>query len=73
MYRNLSKRVEVVTPILAGEVKEKLWEILDTCLRDCRQAWVLSQDGGYSKLHSVGLEGTGTHEALMEMARRRYD
>lgn len=38
MYRNLSKRVEVVAPVLAKESKEKLWEILDVCLRDRRQA-----------------------------------
>jgi polyphosphate kinase len=50
MFRNLSKRVEVVTPVLARESKEKLWKILDICLRDRRQAWVLGVDGAYSQL-----------------------
>jgi polyphosphate kinase len=51
MYRNLSKRVEVVTPIVAVEAKEKLWEVLDVCLRDNLQAWALGNDGVYSQLH----------------------
>jgi polyphosphate kinase len=45
MYRNLSKRVEVVTPIRDSEAKAMLWEVLDVCLRDRRQAWVLGEDG----------------------------
>ena len=75
MYRNLSKRVEVVTPILAAEAKEKLWEVLDICLRDRRQAWTLGADGQYSHLSPAGSdkgpESVGTHETLMELARRR--
>jgi polyphosphate kinase len=75
MFRNLSNRVEVVTPILAGEGKEKLWTILDTCLRDHRQAWTLASDGKYTQLSPDGSDGGpesfGTHEALLELARRR--
>ena len=47
MYRNLSKRIEVIAPalvtapILAPTSKAKLWEILDNCLHDQRQAWTL--------------------------------
>jgi polyphosphate kinase len=62
MYRNLSKRVEVVTPILAEEAKERLWKILDICLHDGRRAWVLDEAGKYTQLCS---EGPGTHEILM--------
>ena len=51
MYRNLSKRIEVVTPIVAVEAKEKLWEVLDICLRDNLQAWALGNDAVYSQLH----------------------
>jgi polyphosphate kinase len=74
MYRNLSKRVEVVTPIFDPEAKAKLWEVLDICLRDRRQSWVLSEDGRYSQLQpdaeSHGPEASGTHATLMELARR---
>jgi polyphosphate kinase len=76
MHRNLSNRVEVVTPILAAESKEKLWKILDICLRDRRQAWVLGPDGHYTQLSPEGTDGPeslGTHEALMELARRRSE
>src|SRR5215472_13467322 len=75
MYRNLSKRVEVVTPILDEDAKTRLWEVLDICLRDQRQAWVLGEDGKYSQLRPAGSgegpEARGTHETLMELARRR--
>jgi polyphosphate kinase len=77
MFRNLSKRVEVVTPMLAREWKERLWEILDIYLRDRRQAWVLGADGAYSQLHAEpgvsGPEALGAHAALMDLARRRSE
>ena len=77
MYRNLSKRVEVVTPILDEDAKMRLWGVLDICLRDQRQAWVLGEDGKYSQLRPAGSgegpEARGTHETLMELARRRCE
>jgi polyphosphate kinase len=87
MFRNLSKRVEVVTPVFAREAKQKLWEVLDICLRDQREAWVLGENGMYSQLQPPGAtdgDGTngntndrpelaGTHATLMELARRRIE
>jgi len=77
MYRNLSKRVEVVTPVLAQDARAKLWEILQVCLQDTRQAWVLDGNGTYSQLHpgdvSEGPEKSGTHHTLMELARARSE
>ena len=55
MFRNLSRRVEVVTPVTALGPKERLWEILDICLRDQRQAWILNSDGRYAQLLSERL------------------
>ncbi len=72
MFRNLSKRVEVVTPVFTREAKEKLWEVLEILLRDQRQAWVLSSDGAFSQLHGDG-KAMGTHATLMELARRRSE
>ena len=75
MYRNLSKRIEVITPVLSPGPKKKLWEILDTCLRDRRQAWILENGGKYSRLepeeHSDGPENLGTHETLMKLTHDR--
>jgi len=75
MHRNLSKRIEVIAPILAPGPKARLWEILDICLRDQRQAWTLGSDGTYSPLqpkgNSEGPETIGTQETLMNLARAR--
>jgi polyphosphate kinase len=75
MYRNLSKRIEVVTPVFAEGPRKKLWEILDICLRDGRQAWILRDDGTYSQSRpegdSDGPEVLGTHETLTNLTRLR--
>jgi polyphosphate kinase len=75
MQRNLSKRVEAITPIEPRPLRERLWEILDIMLRDRRQAWDLRPDGSY--VQRVPLEGAsgpeavGTHQTLMELTRQR--
>jgi polyphosphate kinase len=72
MFRNLSKRIEVVTPVFAADPKKRLWEILDTCLRDQRQAWTLGPDAKYVQIRpqvgASGPEGVGTHQSLMDLA-----
>jgi polyphosphate kinase len=62
----------VVTPVLARESKEKLWEVLELMLRDQRQAWVLGSNGAFSQVHGAP-EAVGTHATLMELARRRSE
>jgi polyphosphate kinase len=75
MHRNLSGRVEVVTPICAPALKERLWEVLDICLRDSRQAWILHSDGSYELADRDGAgegpESLGTHQTLMDLAVQR--
>jgi polyphosphate kinase len=75
MFRNLSKRIEVVTPVRAEGLKQRLWEILDICLRDQREAWVLEPDGKYIQLRAtpdaIGPEANGTHKTLMDLALAR--
>lgn len=77
MHRNLSSRVEVVTPVRARPARAKLWEILDISLRDRRQAWVLNAEGRYEPLQPAGgddgPESLGTHHVMMELARSRAD
>lgn len=72
MYRNLSRRVEVVTPIYSSGAKQRLWEILDICLRDQRQAWVLGTDAKYTRAVAAdnedGSERVGSHQRLMDLA-----
>lgn len=75
MYRNLSKRIEVVTPVRATGAKKKLWEVLDIHLRDQRQAWTLGADGRYTQLRpedgATGPEAVGSHQALMQLTAGR--
>jgi polyphosphate kinase len=68
MYRNLSKRIEVVTPVTARTPKQRLWEILEICLRDTRQAWMLGSDCHYTRDESA--DDPGTHRILMDLALR---
>ena len=55
MHRNLSNRVEIVTPIFARPKTEAM-EFLDICLRDRGQAWLLDSNGNYKQLtpHTEG-------------------
>lgn len=64
----------MVAPITAPGSKQELWEILDICVHDRRQAWLLNSAGSYARLRPAGcgeeLEAVGTHAALMELTRR---
>jgi len=75
MYRNLSKRIEVVTPVQSLSAKQKLWEILEIGLRDRRQAWTLDANGDYAQLRPEGTGGgpeeVGTHRTLMRLTLER--
>jgi polyphosphate kinase len=75
MFRNLSKRIELVTPVYATASKKRLWECLDICLHDRRQAWELAADGSWFQLRPEGTaaaaDGFGTHQTLMNHARER--
>jgi polyphosphate kinase len=75
MRRNLSSRIEVLTPVSAEPLKERLWEVLDVNLRDQRQAWMMQSDGSYSLLQP-GVEGDGpetlgSHQVLMDLTCSR--
>jgi len=50
MHRSFDRRVELITPILDGEIKAYLKDsILTTCLKDEVNAHVLRPDGSYHK------------------------
>ncbi len=52
MTRNLSRRVEAITPIDDPKIAKELQEILGIMLADNRQAWELQSDGSYIQRHS---------------------
>ena len=75
MRRNLSNRVEVVTPIEDPRLQDQLAAILEVALADQRQAWEMLPDGRYRQRrprpddnHSP--EALGTHQVLMRQARQ---
>ncbi|MAO19515.1 MAG: polyphosphate kinase 1 [Phycisphaerae bacterium] len=50
MYRNLSNRVEAACPIEDPDAKRRIWELLDTVLRDQRKSWIMQPNGRYLRL-----------------------
>jgi polyphosphate kinase len=75
MFRNLSERVEAAVPIRERRLRIRLWEILETCLADRRDAWQMQADGSYSQLFPDGDDGVGTegtHATMMRLALARH-
>ena len=75
MERNLSWRVEVVAPVVAPALRQRLWEILEINLSDRRQAWMMTASGEYQRLEpgpeARGPEVDGTQSTLMRLRARR--
>jgi polyphosphate kinase len=75
MDRNLSRRVEAVTPVTSRALRERLWEVLQVQLEDRRNAWEMQPDGSYLRLEAG--EGAsevareGSHVTLMKRTRAR--
>src|SRR5262249_33730352 len=75
MYRNLSERVEATVPIYDRRLGTRLWEILEVCLADRRNAWELQPDGSYRQLEpdsDTGIGSAGTHATMMQLALARH-
>ena len=74
MYRNLSERVEAAVPILERRLRARLWEILEVCLADRRNAWQMQPDGDYVQLFpdDDGPGSEGTHATMMRLALARH-
>jgi len=68
MYRNLQTRVEAIVPIEVRAHRERCWDILQTMLRDRRQAWDLQSDGTYIQ-RIAGAKDLGTQQAIMNFFR----
>jgi polyphosphate kinase len=79
MERNLSDRVEAVTPVRDRALRQRLWTILQTMLSDHRQAWDLQPDGSYVQRTPPAHDGkassaiVGTHQALMDLTRQQAE
>jgi polyphosphate kinase len=72
MKRNLESRVEVVTPVEAPELRQKLREILDVQLNDQRSAWEMQSDGTYiQRRPGDDQDNRGCQKILIELAEKR--
>jgi polyphosphate kinase len=66
MPRNFDRRVETVVPIESPLLHERLESLLQTCLDDNRQAWMLQPDGTYvQRTPAAGEVERGTHARLL--------
>lgn len=75
MDRNLSRRVEAVTPVEHRALRERLWEVLQVQLADERNAWLLQNDGTYVHARvsdrASRVARDGSHVTLMKRTRQR--
>ncbi|HET9002780.1 MAG TPA: RNA degradosome polyphosphate kinase, partial [Gemmatimonadaceae bacterium] len=65
MPRNFDRRVEAVGPIDDRSLHPRLRSLLETCLRDNRQAWELGSDGSWRQRMPNGAEEQATHRTLL--------
>jgi polyphosphate kinase len=76
MFRNLSERVEAAVPIQDRRLRARLWEILEACLDDRRNAWEMREDGTYVQLvpdaDGTGPGSDGTQATMMRLALARH-
>lgn len=73
MTRNLSKRVEIAFPILDGEIRAEIIDVLKLYLADNTKAWQLEGYDGYKKLRpKEGEEALSAQMKLMENAILEY-
>ena len=70
MYRNLQARVEATAPIERQVHRQRLWDLMQICLTDQRQAWDLQPDGTYVQRKPTDpAKDIGTQQTLMNLTR----
>jgi polyphosphate kinase len=66
MPRNFDRRVETVVPIESPDLHPRLKALLNACVNDNRQAWILQPDGTYVQQRPLSGESErGTHALLL--------
>lgn len=70
MPRNLDRRVEAVVPVVAPHLRQELTELLEICLTDNRQAWLMQPDGTYIQCQpAAGEPLNSAHQRLMQRTK----
>ncbi len=71
MPRNLERRVEILFPILDETLQTKVYNILDTQLRDTMKAQLLQPDGTYDKIDKRGKVAFHSQNYFCEEAQQQ--
>ncbi|MCB0858401.1 MAG: polyphosphate kinase 1 [Solirubrobacterales bacterium] len=66
MPRNLDSRVELVTPVQDEIAKGQILDVMERCLADNTNSWVLDSSGNWSRLNREGGERRNVQDELME-------
>ncbi len=66
MPRNLDSRVELVTPVDDEIARDQILDVMERCLADNTNSWVLDSSGNWSRLSPEGGERRNAQEELME-------
>ena len=73
MPRNLERRVEILFPVEAPELTERLRHILDAECKDNLKAYFLQPDGSYTKLDKRGKVPFGSQDAFCREAQEKFE
>jgi polyphosphate kinase len=65
MPRNLDSRVELVAPVEDATLKAELLDVLERCLADNANTWVLGSDGDWARIEAGEEETRSVQEELM--------
>jgi polyphosphate kinase len=72
MRRNLSSRIEILTPVEDSNLQDRLRYLLDSQLGDERSAWEMLPDGSYRQRRpSKEGQQEGAQEALIRWTEKR--
>jgi polyphosphate kinase len=71
MPRNLERRVEILFPVEKPELKEELYHILDSELKDTIKASILQSDGTYEKVDKRGKARLSSQELFCQEAIKK--
>lgn len=69
MPRNLDRRVEIIFPVENGEIKKKVFHILEVELMDNTKAHVLNSQGQYEKIDKRGKTLVNSQEQFVKEAK----
>ncbi len=72
MPRNLVRRIELMTPILEENLKQKIEQILMLQLADNTLRWELQEDGNYTKVPHLG-KSVNNHTVLEQYINKIHD